>query len=928
MKLKNSFLERNHKLHYWMALLASILCILLLLSACSLFPGDDDEPIPTATIMETPAGDAPTPEIVTTDPPPVIDVDDQFEVLVDTVWVLAGYGEASDPIVVEEGSIVTAEFHSDGILNGSGGCNNYQATYQVSGNSLTVDPLISTMMICDHAMDQENEFLAALQSAKSYAVTPEGRLEITYDTGVDAERRLFFVQGQTPLVDTIWVLESFGDPDKPTEVIPGTSIIATFSGESAISGISGCNNYSARYMLDDNEGSISISTPVSTRKNCPNGMEQEVMYLSLLPKAESYQISGSRLQISLAGGEGRLTYTSEHFPLENILWTLISLNGGPVADNAPLTMQFSVGEELTEGIVGGVAGCNNYKANYVIGEDGGMLIDQVLTTFMACTPEVMEIEQSYLNTLSTVESYQILGNQLILNSPLAVLTLIADRTPLEGTKWSLVSFGEVDNLIEPAEKSNFTAQFIRIPDAPSGKVLGGTGCRTYQSTYIASLTEIKINPVTGTAPQDCPADITEQEELFFLGLGSASQYQIVGSLLTVNFGDAGVLNFIAVIPEVDAEPDLSALDGTFWFLTMLDDMAVLLDTEITASFDINSDNVTGTVSGSAGCNTYSSEIQEGFRFATPVVAGSNCEQPVGVMDQERLYIDMLGKARAYSINGELLIIITINGPLVYSANPPEPPEDPTVLLVDRDWYLTSINNLPAIPGKEPSAFFSSNGSLSGLTGCNLYSGRYETEKSNISITPIAKTNDPCEEPMLTQESAFINALQVATAIKISATSLQLVGVNGVLNFSSQPPIPVNPTVSLSPTWSPTSTPTLVAPETPSLTRTPGPQPTKTKAPPEVDTPTPPIAVITSPQDGYDGKVNSAIIFDASGSKAEAGIAKYTWDFGDGDAQVETASSTIEHAYEVSGFYTITLTVTDINGVVSEPANINIRIELP
>ena len=129
---------------------------------------------------------APTPE-------PTADLAPQ---LVDTLWMLVAFGEADNPNVVEEGALVTALFSSDGMLSGSGGCNDYTTSYELTGDQLTVDsPIASTMMFCETGMDQESAYLAALQSAGRIAFNAEGRLEIFYDVGSITERKMVFVPG-------------------------------------------------------------------------------------------------------------------------------------------------------------------------------------------------------------------------------------------------------------------------------------------------------------------------------------------------------------------------------------------------------------------------------------------------------------------------------------------------------------------------------------------------------------------------------------------------------------------------------------------------------------------------------------------------------------------------------------------------------------
>jgi len=58
-------------------------------------------------------------------------------------------------------------------VTGSGGCNNYFASYQVNGNSLTVGQPGATSRFCPDppgVMEQETRFLAALQSAANFRI--------------------------------------------------------------------------------------------------------------------------------------------------------------------------------------------------------------------------------------------------------------------------------------------------------------------------------------------------------------------------------------------------------------------------------------------------------------------------------------------------------------------------------------------------------------------------------------------------------------------------------------------------------------------------------------------------------------------------------------------------------------------------------------
>lgn len=92
--------------------------------------------------------------------------------LAGTTWNVTNYNNGKQAVVgVIEGTTLTLEFGEDGSVSGSAGCNNYTGSYTQGDGTITIGPLASTMMMCTEpagVMDQEMQFLAALQSAATY----------------------------------------------------------------------------------------------------------------------------------------------------------------------------------------------------------------------------------------------------------------------------------------------------------------------------------------------------------------------------------------------------------------------------------------------------------------------------------------------------------------------------------------------------------------------------------------------------------------------------------------------------------------------------------------------------------------------------------------------------------------------------------------
>ncbi len=85
-----------------------------------------------------------------------------------TKWELVSLGGAS-PV---QGTSITLFFGEDDMAGGNASCNTYSGKYKVTGSSLTFEQMMSTMMACEPAInEQEQSYLKALGETKSYEVT-------------------------------------------------------------------------------------------------------------------------------------------------------------------------------------------------------------------------------------------------------------------------------------------------------------------------------------------------------------------------------------------------------------------------------------------------------------------------------------------------------------------------------------------------------------------------------------------------------------------------------------------------------------------------------------------------------------------------------------------------------------------------------------
>jgi ABC-type amino acid transport substrate-binding protein len=111
---------------------------------------------------------------------------------------------------------------------------------------------------------------------------------------------------ENPLAGTRWQVASFSDPEVGGIglVLPGTTLTMAFSKNGKLNGSSGCNSYSASYVVTGSQ--LAITPPTGTNAMCgtPEGiMEQEAAFLELLPTVGGYSIEGDSLYLEDAAGQ-------------------------------------------------------------------------------------------------------------------------------------------------------------------------------------------------------------------------------------------------------------------------------------------------------------------------------------------------------------------------------------------------------------------------------------------------------------------------------------------------------------------------------------------------------------------------------------------------------------------------------------------------
>jgi len=242
-------------------------------------------------------------------------------------------------------------------------------------------------------------------------------------------------------------------------------------------------------------------------------------------------------------------------------------------------------------------------------------------------------------------------------------------------------------------------------------------------------------------------------------------------------------------PAVGEEPAMEggSLTGTIWTVTELNGEPPVPTTNMTAEF-----NDEGMVSGSAGCNNYSSSYEvdgNQISFGLGMMTQMMCVDVVNA--QERDYMGALEAATTFEVSEDALILFDekFNVIVVYTAV--------SQGLAGSSWEVIAYNNgkggvVSVIIETEITANFGEDGQLTGNAGCNDYFGAYEADGENISMGPFGTTRKACQEPegIMDQENQYLAALETAATYKIDGPTMNMRTAEGstVANFRRMLPL--------------------------------------------------------------------------------------------------------------------------------------------
>ena len=154
--------------------------------------------------------------------------------------------------------------------------------------------------------------------------------------------------------------------------------------------------------------------------------------------------------------------------------------------------------------------------------------------------------------------------------------------------------------------------------------------------------------------------------------------------------------------------------------------------------------------------------------------GTTEQDKTGITQPQKMGLAFFGALALIGVLVFLIVFVNVPG-IRASAG---------ILLTQNTWTLKSYVDqggilVPVITGSPVTARFSTDGKVSGSAGCNQYRANYTMQDLAISVSPPVITGMYCENPVvMQQESAFLDDLSKAVAIRVSETNLNLYDQTG------------------------------------------------------------------------------------------------------------------------------------------------------
>jgi heat shock protein HslJ/uncharacterized protein YraI len=431
-----------------------------------------------------------------------------------TAWSVVHYNNGREAVVgLLEGTEITLNFDEID-LNGSAGCNNYFAGYEVQNDNMLVDPPGSTSMFCETpqgVMEQEAAYLTALETAATWRVEGD---QLWLRTAEDA---IAVIAVKKAIVDL-----PAPEPKTPTGTVTGANVLNIRSGP-------GTNFPVIGAARQGDTGTIVGRSQdgrwwVVDAPSLPGGV-------GWVSADFVYATDAENVPVIASPPPPPPTPTRVPPP------TAVPATATPVPPTAMPGAQISFWADRTQINQGECAtlfwDVHNVRAVWVYprGADFNAFPRTGQGSERVCPSATTTYEMRVQLSDGSVQFRQIAINvtqPIAPPQPPPVATPVVD--PLAGTRWTVANFnngmGAVTGVIP---NTTVTLEFDN-----SGRVQGQAGCNTYSAGYRAGGNTLTVSQPSATNMFcESPEGVMLQEQQFLAALQSAATFQISGNQLQI-----------------------------------------------------------------------------------------------------------------------------------------------------------------------------------------------------------------------------------------------------------------------------------------------------------------------------------------------------------------------------------------------------------
>lgn len=456
-----------------------------------------------------------------------------------SAWDVVNYNNGREAVVgLLPGTEITALFGADGIITGNASCNEYFAIYSVNGDAIQVGKPGTTMRFCpepEGVMDQEFEYLNALESATTYSI--EGnKLQMR-----SADGQLALIMTRQEIVDLPAPEPS---PSTPTGRVIGTQVLNIRSGPGTNFPVIGKARYGDEGEIvgrSENGGWWAVSAP-----SLPGGIGWVSADFVLATNAENVPVIAAP---PLPPTPTPIPITPTPTPMPKATATPLakisfgadrtSINRGECVtlnwsvQNVQAVWVYPMGEPYSRFPRVGQGSekvCPSVTTTYemrVLMRDGSIQFRQITVnvTQPIAPPQPPTV---VVPTVAPTQRPTVAPTQPI--APPQPPTIAPPVNPLAGTRWTVMNF----NNGKGAVIGIIAGTTITLEFDTTGRVTGNAGCNTYSAGYQAGGNTLSVDRPSATSIHcETPEGVMQQEQQYLDALYSAATFQISGDQLQI-----------------------------------------------------------------------------------------------------------------------------------------------------------------------------------------------------------------------------------------------------------------------------------------------------------------------------------------------------------------------------------------------------------